>query len=180
MKREAILSALSLLGQYAQEEGIKLEVSIYGGAAFMLAYNSRDSTKDVDAILRPREEGEKLVARVARDMGLIEDWLNSCVGQFLSPKLEAKRRLTEIEKETGLIVHVPTAKYLLAMKAFAARRPMGKYKGDYEDLGFLVKKMKIQTVEEIQEALDAFYPDDVISDEDYIMMEQMIKKQNEQ
>jgi hypothetical protein len=166
MKREAILSALSLLGQYAQEEGIKLEVSIYGGAAFMLAYNTREATRDVDAILVPREEGERLVRKVAAELELEEDWLNANVRIFLSPKVEAKRRLAEIEALTGLIIQVPTAKYLLAMKALACRKSIGTYPGDMEDLSYLIKKMEIRSVEEIQAVIDVFYPDDVIRPND--------------
>ena len=136
MNRDVLLTALTLLGRRSESEGIKLEVSIYGGAAFLLAFNSRDATRDVDAILKPREEGERLVVQVARELDIPEDWLNSNVEQFISPKQEAKRRLADIEDETGLIVHAPTAKYLLAMKALACRRPIGEYKGDIEDLSF--------------------------------------------
>lgn len=166
MKREAILSALSLLGQYAQEEGIKLEVSIYGGEAFMLAYNTREATRDVDAILVPREEGERLVRKVAAELELEEDWLNANVRIFLSPKVEAKRRLAEIEALTGLIIQVPTAKYLLAMKALACRKSIGTYPGDMEDLSYLIKKMDIRSLEEIQAVIDVFYPVDVIRPND--------------
>lgn len=175
MKREEILAALRLLGQYAQEEGIKLEVSIYGGAAFMLAYNTRDATRDVDAILIPREEGERLVKKVATEMVLEEDWLNSNVSIFLSPKVEAKRRLSEIEDQTGLIIQVPTAKYLLAMKALACRKAIGSYQGDMADLSFLIEKMGIQTVDEIQESIDVFYPDNVIRPQDVLRLQALIE-----
>lgn len=175
MKREEILSALRLLGQYAQEEGIKLEVSIYGGAAFILAYNTRDATRDVDAILIPREKGERLVKKVAQEMKLEEDWLNSNVSIFLSPKVEAKRRLFEIENQTGLIVQVPTASYLLAMKALACRKAIGTYQGDMADLAFLIEKMEIQSVEEIQDAIDAFYPDDIVRPKDALRLQALIE-----
>jgi len=174
VKKETLLSALRLLGQLAQAEGIKLEVSIYGGAAFLLAFNNRDATRDVDAILKPKEMGERLVAQVAEELDIPEDWLNSDVEQFVSPKREEKRRLASIEDETGLIVHVPTAKYLLAMKALACRRPIGQYKGDIEDLSFLIRKIGIKSVSEIQEAVDAFYPDDVIRSSDEALLQSLI------
>lgn len=179
MNRETILQALEQLGSLAQAEDIRLEVSIYGGAAFVLAYNSREATKDIDALFHPKEIGEKLVAQVARDLDLPEDWLNSNVSQFVSPKTESKRRLSEIESATGLIVHVPTAEYLLAMKAMACRRPIGAYRGDLDDLSFLIRKMGIRSLDQIQQAMDRFYPDDVLPQHHRALLQSLIDENNE-
>ena len=43
-----------------------LEISIYGGTAMMLAYDSRNATKDIDAIFHPVEEGQGLIDQVAK------------------------------------------------------------------------------------------------------------------
>ena len=102
--------------------------------------------------------------------------MNRDVAQFTSPKGETKRRLAEIEEETGLIVHVPTAEYLLAMKALACRRPIGAYQGDLEDLRFLIEKLEIRSVQEIQEIVDAFYPDDVIPEADRALLQSLIRE----
>ena len=176
MNRNDIIDALRRLGELAASEGIRVEVSIYGGAAFLLAYNSREATKDEDALLRPKEEGERLVRRVARDLGLPEDWLNGDVVRFVSPLKEAKRPLAELERETGLTVHVPTADYLLAMKALACRRPIGAYRGDLDDLAFLIRKLKLRSVDRIQVAIDRFYPDDVIRGADRILLQTLIEE----
>lgn len=176
MNKKTILAALRRLGELAQAEEIRLEISIYGGCALLLAYDNRAATKDVDAILQPREEGERLAARVAAELGLPENWLNRDVVQFISPDREAKRRLSEIEEETGLIVHVPTAKYLLAMKALACRRPIGAYQGDVDDLRFLIQKTGIRSVDEIQEAIDAFYPDDAIRPADRLLLQSLLEE----
>ncbi len=176
MKRDVLLQALRRLGDLAGAEGIRLEISIYGGAVFLLAYNSREATKDIDALLYPREEGERLAARVARELGLPEDWINADVAQFISPKRESKRRLADIEDATGLIVHVPSAQYLLAMKALACRRPIGAYRGDIDDLAFLIKKMDVNSVEQIQEAVDRFFPDDVIRAQDRALLQSLINE----
>jgi hypothetical protein len=179
MKKETILKALAHLGALAQADGIRLEISIYGGASFLLAYNSREATKDVDAIFHPKEAGERLVAQVARELDLPEDWLNSDVSQFISPKIEAKRRLAEIEERTGLIVQVPSAQYLLAMKALACRRPIGGYCGDVNDLSFLIRKMEIRSLEPIQEAIDRFYPDDSLLPNHRTLLQSLIDQHNE-
>lgn len=174
-----IVTALKRLGELAQANGIRLEISIYGGSAFLLAYNSREGTKDIDAILKPKEEGERLAAQVARQLDLPEDWINEHVHQFISPKAESKRRLSDIEEATGLIVQVPTAHYLLAMKALACRRPIGAYRGDLDDLEFLIKKLDIRSLDEIQSAIDRFYPDDLIRQQDRKLLQSLIDRSNE-
>jgi len=174
MNRDDIIFALSRLGQKASDEGIALEISIYGGAAFLLAFDSREATRDIDAILRPKEEGERLVKAVAKELDIPDDWLNSNVEQFVSPIKEVKRRLADIEDDTGLIVQVPSSKYLLAMKALACRRPIGAYQGDIEDLRLLIGKMEINSLNEIQEAVDAFYPNDIIRPQDAQLLQNLI------
>jgi hypothetical protein len=179
MKADTILEALKHLGQLAQADGIRLEISIYGGAAFLLAYNSREATKDIDAIFHPKEIGQGLIARVARELDLPDDWLNSEVSQFISPKIEAKRHLADIEEATGLIVQVPTAEYLLAMKALACRRPIGAYRGDVDDLSFLIHKLKLTSIDQIQNAIDRFYPDDILQAPHRALLQTLIDEANQ-
>ena len=84
LTRARIITALNLLGLRAQQEGVELELCIYGGSAMMLAYSSRETTKDVDAIVRPSEVALRLAQDVAQQLGLHESWLNDDVKQFVS------------------------------------------------------------------------------------------------
>src|SRR5438046_862773 len=84
LTRGRIIEALNLLGQLAEEEGISLELCIYGGSALMLAYGVRERTKDVDAIARPSEPALRLAKRVAERLHLDPDWLNDNVKRFIS------------------------------------------------------------------------------------------------
>src|SRR5471030_2996371 len=112
LSKTRITSALRRLGDLAHEKGVTLEVSLYGGAVFTLVYGSRESTKDVDAIVRPSELARKLAVQVAGEQGLPDDWINDDVRFFLADN-EAKRRLKGDEFGPGLQVSVPTAAYLL-------------------------------------------------------------------
>jgi hypothetical protein len=71
---------------------------------------------------------------------------------------------------------VVTANYLLAMKAIACRRPLPGYRGDQEDLVFLIRKLEIKSVDEIQQRLDRFFPDEVISEENRLVLESLIEE----
>jgi hypothetical protein len=163
LNRGQITQALRRLGDLAHEQGVTLEVSLYGGAVFTLGYASRNGTKDVDAVFRQSEIAKKLALKVAKELGLPEDWLNDQVKQFLAKK-EAKRRLNEVDFGKGLRVSVPTAAYLLAMKLRACRPPLPGYAGDYGDVRYLLQKMGITSVEAAETIHDKFFPHDVLSD----------------
>ncbi len=154
-----MLQALGLLGRLAQKEGMQLECCIYGGALMLLAYNARESTKDIDAVIRPREPALRLVQEVAREMDLPENWLNDQVRTFLAPTERHRRLPLDLP---GLHLTAPTAGYLLSMKALACRTALPGYTGDLDDLRFLIRKMNIRSVDEIQGWIDQYYPDDVL------------------
>lgn len=101
--------------------------------------------------------------QVAKELGLPDDWLNDDVKQFLAEK-EAKRLLNTADYGVGLRVSVPTAAYLLAMKLRACRPPLPGYSGDYGDIRFLVKKMKLESVAAAEAIHDKFFPHDALSD----------------
>jgi hypothetical protein len=168
-----IRRALVRLGELADAEGIKLEVCIYGGAALMLAYDSRAITKDVDAVLRPSDAGGRLARRVAHELVLPEDWINDDVKMFLAPR-EGLRTLPW--DSAGIAVTVPTVSYLLAMKALACRKALPGYEGDIADLRFLLHKMDITSVSQVQEHIDRYYPDDVMRPEDEALIAELIKE----
>jgi hypothetical protein len=156
---EAALDRISVL---AAAEGVRLEMTLYGGAVMLLAYDARDVTKDVDAIIHPPEVGRRLVARVAVERGLAEDWLNDSVRQFLSTK-EAKNELPLPNvSRAGLHLTRPTARYLLAMKVMASRKPLPGYAGDFHDIEVLLRVTRIASVAAVEQVVDAFFPDTVL------------------
>lgn len=161
LDRKTLEAALTELGSCALAEGVDLEICIYGGSAMLLAYDSRNATKDVDAVFNPRDKGTELAAKVAQNLSLHDDWLNDDVIQFLGPMPTEGRKKLDLGIP-GLSLFVATASYLLAMKALSCRDPLPGYRGDHEDLIFLIRKIGIKSVEEIQEQIDRFFPDEVI------------------
>jgi len=103
---DRLRAALLRLSELATAEGIVLEVALYGGAVFTLVYDSRDATRDVDAIIRPAEAGARLVAQVAQEQDLPEDWLNGNMQQFLSP-FDQRRPYHQPSSNRGLIFLYP-------------------------------------------------------------------------
>jgi hypothetical protein len=162
------------LGELAKANLIELEVCLYGGTAMMLAFDRRAMTRDVDAVFHPRDTASSWIAQVAEEQRLPEDWLNDDVRQFLVPVGSHRRLPMDLP---GLRVTVPTTSYLLAMKALAGRRALPGYKGDEEDLRFLIRKLGIQSVDEVQEHIDRFYPDDRPSDSAHALLARIIQEE---
>lgn len=166
--------ALTRMGELAQRQGTKLEICLYGGAVMMLAYDTRQITKDVDAIIQPSELGWRLARQVGEEQGLPEGWMNDQVKQFVAPT-ERTRSLPW--DAPGIALTAPTAGYMLAMKALACRQPLPGFQGDLDDLRFLIRKMGVGSVEEIQKYVDKYYPDDVIPEGDAIVLNAIIEEE---
>jgi hypothetical protein len=161
LTRTLMLHALERLGELAEEAGLQLHICIYGGSAMMLAYDCREVSRDVDVLIHPSEEGLKLAQRVGEELGLHRDWLNNDVRFFISERDHEGRRPLELPIETrGLKVEVPTANYLLALKARACREPVPGAEVDAGDLRFLIQKMEIRGFEQVRAQLDKFFPED--------------------
>ena len=178
LTRERVLATLALMGRYAAAEGVQLEISLYGGTAMMLALNARETTKDVDAIVRPTEIGRRLADRVGRELNLPDDWLNDSVSQFVSEKDRDGLVPLEVPALEGVVIRRPSASYLLAMKALACRTPLPGYAGDVDDLRFLCRKMNIRSVAEVERHLQRFYAHDVLTDRARAVLASILEADN--
>jgi hypothetical protein len=157
-----ILAGLTRLSELAQKENVVLEISLYGGALMLLAYDSRQATKDVDAIIHPPEVGRRLAAKVAEEMGWHDDWLNDDVRFFVSTVETRHSWKPRGLNAPYLKISRPTAKYLLAMKIMACRKAIPGHPGDEADITFLMKKMLIKSTAEVEGIVDKYFPDTVL------------------
>ncbi len=169
-----LIQVLTRMGEMARDEGLTLELCLYGGALMMLAYDARTITKDVDAIIRPTRQGLAIARRAGREFGLFENWINDDVKTFLASSEQTRALPWEAP---GIRLTAPTAGYLLAMKALACRQSLPGYQGDLDDLRFLIAKMGIKSVQEIQQHVDKYYPDDVIRPEHAVLLQTLIEEE---
>ncbi|MBX3052675.1 MAG: hypothetical protein KF753_14425 [Caldilineaceae bacterium] len=87
LSRTEINQALERLGELAVAQNIQIELRLVGGAAMVLLYNARLSTRDVDVIiLHPRTAHlvRSLASQVAEELNLPLDWLNDSVKGFMA------------------------------------------------------------------------------------------------
>ena len=157
LKRAQVLRALTRLGELCIEAKLKAEVAIYGGTVMMLAYDCREATKDVDAIFQPAAALEPLIRRVAREQDLPDDWMKAGVRPFVAPR-EARIEFAQL-RIPGLAITRPTAEYLLAMKCLAARLPKPGSRGDTADGQFLLRKLRLTSMTQIDAIVADYYGD---------------------
>jgi hypothetical protein len=177
LTRARIVEALNLLGRRAETERVELELCIYGGSAMMLAYGAREYTKDVDAIVRPADVAQRLAKDVAAELRLEPDWLSDNVKRFVSISgTFAPLEIQGLEESARrhLKITRPSASYLLAMKCLACRPSTPGYPGDVEDIRFLVRKMGLRTVAEVEAHIERFYPTDALTSESRAVVERIL------
>jgi hypothetical protein len=166
--RVALLNAFDWIGRAAAQAGTKLQIAVYGGSALMLASNFRFSTEDVDVSELPQPLPDWLAATVhdvAQANGWSEDWFNDGVVFHLSPL--ADRSTDHLEFGTfprdgtppGLVVSVPSAEYLLALKLKAARIA-DPVRGDIErrDILNLMRVVGISSADDAITLLGKYFP----------------------
>src|SRR6185437_10226574 len=166
--RDALLDAFDRIGRAAAGAGTKLQIAVYGGSALMLMSNFRFATEDVDVSELPRPLPDWLAAivrEIARANRWQDDWFNDGVAFHLSPL--ADRAADHLEFGTfprdgsspGLVVSVPTAEYLLALK-LKAFRIMDPLRGEDERLDILnlMRVVGISTPDEAIVWLSKYFP----------------------
>lgn len=120
LSRTEISQALERLGELAVAQKIQVELLLVGGAAMVLLYNARLSTRDLDVIiLRPRQAHlvRSLASQVADEFNLPLEWLNDGVKGFMAGVSTGPTVMTS----PGILVKTASAEQLLAMKLSAWR-----------------------------------------------------------
>jgi hypothetical protein len=128
----------------------RAEIVIAGGAALVLLFNARQTTKDVDAYFIEPEAARvrDAAAHVAGELELPEDWLNDgAKGYFVG--ISNGETLYD---SPSLVVRAVSTAQLLAMKLAAWRDAI-----DRADAGLLLSRMK-GSAAEIWAMLEAFVP----------------------
>jgi hypothetical protein len=144
---------LSLLNEQLQKNGVTGEVCVVGGAAMILAFGSRESTRDIDALAIAPASVRTAVAQIAEANGFPQNWLNDGAKGFASGQ---STELKEILKFSHLRVVAPPAEYILAMKCLAAR--VGLDEHDKEDTKFLIKHIGLRSANAVLEIVEKYYP----------------------
>ena len=149
MDRDEILSLLTELAERLERRDVRGELLLVGGAAMALAYSSRRSTTDLDAVFEPKQVIYDVAKEIADERELPEKWLNDAVKGFLpGPDPNA----TVFLEHDGLVVRVASPRYLLAMKLLASR-----VERDEDDIALLLRLSGVTTAEDALSLVERYY-----------------------
>jgi len=160
LDREAIERGLSKIDARARAAGVVVDLSVYGGAALILAFDTRRSTRDVDAVVRGAPGFlREAAARIAAEEGWPPDWLNDGVKGFVSAR-ESMRLMARFQASPGggLRVYTPAPEYLFAMKCMAMRPEGWDGSHDISDIEWLADEIGLRDAETALALVEAFYP----------------------
>ena len=66
-----MIKYLEEINKKLSERGKFGEIMICGGSALTLVYEARDSTRDIDAVFKPREDMREIINEISRENNLI-------------------------------------------------------------------------------------------------------------
>lgn len=138
MSPEQLERNLIELARRLNAVGQAVDVYLVGGAAMSIGFDpNRRLTTDIDAKIKNFEAIKPLIAEIAQDFGLADDWLNNTAAKLVSQMAQDNDWL--IWKTVGQVnIYTASAELLLVMKA-AASGP----KKDGQDLIVLLRKLEI-------------------------------------
>ena len=144
---------LALLAAKLDHHDVVATITVAGGAAMGYVYGARPSTRDVDALLQPKDAVLAAAAEVADDEGLPTDWLNDKFAMFWPHHGEPD--FSHIERHGTVTIQYAGPRLMLAMKMLASVRG----RRDADDLAHLIGPAGVVTVEGAIEIFEDFYRD---------------------
>src|SRR5690606_38763349 len=141
---------------------------VYGGAAMTLLYDPRRATREVDAVVEPRDAVLAQAREVAVELGLSPTWLTDETSSFVAPGGDPKAR--RIIEQPGVRIAVASPEHLLAMKVLAARRR------DAQDIERLVAHFGIRSVDEVLARCAEVFPQAEIPTRVHLILEDVLDR----
>ena len=162
-----IRECFTQLNEELRREGHQGEIGIVGGAVMCLVYNARKATRDVDAVFEPSHIIRRAASKLAKKLGLPEDWLNDGAKGFLTSQFQRE----PVATFSNLFVWAPEARYMLAMKCISARWDTS----DRDDVVFLIKHLKIASAKAVFELIQGYYPKSQIPPKTQFFIEEVFE-----
>lgn len=151
MQRAEIVELLEELGRRLAARDIEGEMYVVGGAAIALAFDSRRSTADIDAVFEPKTAIYEAAGELADERGLPDGWLNDAVKGFIAGADPDAPLVLEVP---GLRVSTASPRILLAMKVLSHR--VGE---DEDDVRLLAGELHLSAADDILALAESVYGD---------------------
>lgn len=171
MKKAQIVKALKELDKELKKNNVLGEINIVGGTVMCLVFNARNSTEDIDAIMKPQIVIQKAAFNVSQKLKLNNFfWINDAAKIFISKKSDFN--ILDLGFK-NLIIKTASPEYMLAMKALSARPGTN----DESDILFLIHYLNLKNKSEALKIIRKFYPQEKLKIESKILLESIFKNE---
>lgn len=168
--RTVLERAFTALAAKLRRRGVVGQVHVVGGAAMLLAYDSRITTRDRDALLfSPDGPMLKAIREVVDEMGWPRTWLNNQASSYVS---RTPGEGSPVFDHPFLHVVATPAEHLLAMKVLAARGLR-----DGEDIRLLLDRLRVTTAAGVWDIVARYFPGETITDRSRLLVEDLLNPQ---
>lgn len=152
--------ALRRLSVLAGEANTVLELAFCHGTLIAVAYASARGRLGK---VRPNDIAARLAASVRDELRLRADWLETDVAIFVAGSVLAHSLCLD-EFAPGVILSVNTAAKILALKLHLLSTPLPAEATDLRDVEFLLEKIKVSSLDQIQRIYVRAFPGDPLSE----------------
>lgn len=151
LSKGQMIDLLYKINRKLEDQGISGEILMAGGASLTLVYDTREGTKDIDALFEPSGAIRKIIEDIAREDDLDNDWLNDGVKGFIDT---TRQNAETFLKLSNLTVKTIDAEGLLAMKLAAARMDTK----DLNDALALMKHLNVSNIDQLYDIVEERMP----------------------
>lgn len=164
--RSELRRAFTALAAKLQRRGVVGQVHVVGGAAMLLAYDSRVTTRDIHALFSPDGPMLEAISEVADEMRWPRTWLNNQASSYVS---RTPGEGSPVFDHPYLHVVATPPEHLLAMKVLASRSVR-----DRDDIVLLLDRLQLTTAAAVWEIVSRYFPDETISDRCRLLIEDIL------
>lgn len=168
MTKDFIHQCLMELNEELRLDGLRGEIGLVGGAVMCLVFNARVATRYVDAIFEPSQGIRIAAKRIALRHNLPPDWLNDGAKGFMVQNFLR----VPVLNLSNLSIWAPEPRYMLAMKAIAARWDTS----DKDDVIFLISHLKLKNANSVLEIIADYYPKSQIPAKTQFFIEELFER----
>ncbi|MGA9921139.1 MAG: hypothetical protein WBR23_07805 [Candidatus Dormiibacterota bacterium] len=163
--------ALTKLGARLEARGIVGDVYLVGGAAMVLAYRTREMSRDIDAVFAPSAEIYQAATVVKDEMGLPDGWLNDAAKGYVPGE---DHNAIPVMIVPGLRITAASPEFMLGMKLLAARPEQ-----DREDIAYLAKLLNLEESDQVLQVVERLYPPELLTPRTKFLVQEMFPKSSD-
>lgn len=152
MNKVKIIEIFSVINNRLRDKNEFCTFKVFGGASMCLLFQSREA-QDIDAVFTRNDSLAQILLDVTSELNLDYEWLDCSIVEYIPDEVDWEE-VEELDELKNLKVKVVSPRCLLAMKCSSSRTQTDT---DTEDIRYLIKYLKIISIEQVNEIIGEYY-----------------------